>query len=151
MDIIDEARLRRVIRENEGVRYQVYKDSEGHLTAGIGHLLPDDVLPEGHAVSPEMVEQWFEADLRGACSGAERLCDGAWDGMTDIRREVMIDAVFQLGAGGLAKFAKMMAAVKAGNWGIAAVEHLDSKGARQTPRRFMRRAKAMLYQRWGRS
>ena len=146
---IDEARLRRVIRENEGVKYQVYKDSLGKTSAGIGHLMPDDVLPEGHAVSPEMVEAWFEADLSGAYDGARRIAGGAWSGMSEPRREALIDFVYQCGAGGALKFRRCVRAIRDHAWAAAAVEHLDSKGARQVPGRFMRRAKIFAYGSYG--
>lgn len=58
-----------VIRE--GRVNKVYKDSLGHLTVGIGHLVrPTDNLKLGDVISDEMVDTFFEEDVRVALRAA---------------------------------------------------------------------------------
>jgi hypothetical protein len=57
------------IREDEGYVDYVYEDTEGHLTAGIGHKLRGQELlryKEGQEVDPDTINDWFWEDLLSA-------------------------------------------------------------------------------------
>ena len=62
--------------------------------------------------------------------------DIMFNAMTDARKRALANMCFQLGADGLSKFKRMIAAIFDENWEQAAIEALDSKWAKQdTPRR----------------
>ena len=48
---------------------------------------------------------------------------------------VIINMCYQMGVSGVMKFKKALAAMKNGEWDIAATELLDSRWAKQTPNR----------------
>ena len=140
--------LARRIEAWEGRRTAVYLDHLGHPTCGIGHLMPAGT-PVGEQHSDETVDAWFRADLHTAIEGARAIIGVAtWETMTAARREVIVDCVFQLGVAGTRRFRRMVAAVRDADWAVACYEHLDSRGAQQTPRRFRARARALAYGEW---
>ena len=150
MQDINVERLQAHMRVMEGVKNEVYLDSLGKKTCGIGHLLKgsESSWPVGHKVSDDQVAKWFREDVAGAYAGARRIAGPAWHDMDPVRREVMIDAVFQLGEAGFRGYRNCVKGIHGRNYGMAAVEMLDSRGARQTPRRHMSRAKALVYGKW---
>jgi len=67
--------LRDQVRHHEGVRTQMYLDSLGKATIGIGHLiLPHERerYAEGVEITMEEVEELFDIDLNRAAAGAEK-------------------------------------------------------------------------------
>ena len=63
--------LKEHIAQEEGLKYEIYRCSEGYPTAGIGHLITEwdeDYYgkPIGTEVSKEQVDSWFEKDLNVA-------------------------------------------------------------------------------------
>ena len=50
-------------------------------------------------------------------------------------KEVICEMVFQLGIGGVSKFKNMWKALEEGDYYTASVEMLDSRWAKQTPKR----------------
>jgi lysozyme len=55
----------------------------------------------------------------------------SWDDFSDARKIALLDLRFNLGAGGFRSFKRMIAAIKARNWVLAAAEALDSRWAVQ--------------------
>jgi len=52
------------IEDHEGVRNDVYADSAGYPTVGVGHLVqPEDDLQLGDVISDERVESFLSSDL----------------------------------------------------------------------------------------
>ena len=115
------------IERHEGRRRKSYKDSVGKLTAGIGRNLEDV------AFTDEEVDLMFKNDLARARCGAETFY--LYEVLNDIRREVLIEMVFQMGVKGVGKFKKFFRAAQARHWEAAHKEMLDSKWAKQTPAR----------------
>ena len=69
------------IAEEEGLKYEIYRCSEGYPTAGIGHLITewDEEYfdkPIGTEVSKEQVDAWFEKDLNVAIGDMEKFTEG---------------------------------------------------------------------------
>ena len=65
--------IKDLILSEEGSRDYVYTDSEGHLTAGIGHKLTGSELEryqEGDKLRPGDRTQWFEDDVSRAYEAA---------------------------------------------------------------------------------
>ena len=122
------------IKEHEGFRNIIYKDSLGFATIGYGHLVKkDDPFVEGHTYSQKLLNDYFELDFTNAVMGAERLLGN--QAMNYKAKCVIIEMVFQLGMTGVSKFKNTLKAVKEENWDTAADEMLDSVWAEQTPER----------------
>lgn len=146
---INPARLREHLLESEGRRTKVYLDSLGKRTGGVGHLLEGTDWRVGDEISNNQVDAWFEEDVRKAERQAQTLAGlEGWGRLNGQRKEALVDFCFQCGLAGARKFRKCVAAIQSGHWGIAAIEHLDSRGAKQTPNRFMKRAKCFAYGYW---
>ena len=126
--------LKERIKEHEGFRDVIYKDSLGFATIGYGHLvLPTDDFVEGQQYSREVLDAVFDKDFQNAVDNANKL-------IGDIpleyqAREIICEMVFQLGIGGVSKFKNMWKALEDGDYHTASVEMLDSRWAKQTPSR----------------
>ena len=126
--------LKAGIKEHEGFRDQVYKDSLGFATIGYGHLvLPNDPYEEGVTYSKEDLEKVFDGDFDTACSNANQLIKDL--PLHHQAKCVLIEMVFQLGIGGVSKFKNMWKALGEGDYQTASEEMLDSRWAKQTPKR----------------
>ena len=126
--------LKARIKEHEGFRDQIYKDSLGFATIGYGHLVLDtDPFIEGQSYPKEHLEKVFDGDFDTACSNANKL-------IKDLPHHhqakcVLIEMVFQLGIGGVSKFKMMWEALSKGDYGEASFQMMDSRWAKQTPKR----------------
>ena len=135
---------------HEGRRARVYPDSRGFLTAGIGCYLDRggvrelfaelgidyDAVRSGRvAMTDQQIDAVFQHDLDAiGIAGAARDCP-TFESLPTPAKLVLVDLAFQCGAGGLAEYHRMLAAIAERNWERAAVELLDSKEAVQTPMR----------------
>lgn len=118
------------LARDEGVRQDVYTDTTGHLTLGIGHNL-------SITQSQFTVQALFQDD----CSGAEASLDVHWPwwrNLDQVRQRVMLNLMFNLGSGGLSGFPKFLAAMKVGAWTTAAAELQDSLWFSQVGQRAVR-------------
>jgi len=126
--------LKARIKEHEGFRDQVYKDSLGFATIGYGHLvLPNDPYEEGVTYSKEDLEKVFDGDFDIATNNASKLIGDL--SLNHQAKCVIIEMVFQLGIGGVSKFKNMWKALGEGDYQTASEEMLDSRWAKQTPKR----------------
>ncbi len=114
--------------EEEDKRPFPYRCSSDKLTIGIGRNL-DDV-----GLSADEIEYLYKNDEQRAIKGASSLVD-EFEWLSDDRKIALVNMVFQMGTEGVSRFKKMVAAINAGNFHEAANEMLDSKWAKQTPRR----------------
>jgi len=78
----------------------------------------------------------LDSDLADATLAAADFAGPAWASLSDVRRAVLIDMAFQLGAAGLAKFVRLRQALDAGDMGAAAREIASSRAAEQCPGRY---------------
>ena len=68
--------LQEFLESREGKRYEVYLDSVGKPTVGIGHLvLPEDKLKVGDRVTDEQINKWFDNDIKKALNKALAQCN----------------------------------------------------------------------------
>ena len=126
--------LKARIKKHEGFRDVMYKDSLGFATIGYGHLiLPTDNYVDGKQYSKEDLDKVFDKDFQNALDNANKLMSG-YD-LVDQAKEVICEMVFQLGIGGVSKFKNMWKALEEGDYYTASQEMLDSRWARQTPKR----------------
>jgi len=115
--------LEQRIERHEGRKRKSYKDTVGKLTAGIGRNLEDV------AFTDEEINLMFKNDLARAKRGAETFY--IYEMLNDIRREVLVELVFQMGLRGVGKFKRFLRAAQARDWEAAHAELLDSKWARK--------------------
>lgn len=89
--------LQEFLESREGKRYDVYLDSVGKPTVGIGHLVvPEDKLKVGDIISEERVSAFFEKDIQKAKKKGLAQC--AELGITDPDIiKVFVSANYQLG------------------------------------------------------
>ena len=126
--------LKARIKEHEGFVPKIYKDQLGFKTIGFGHLvLPTDKFAEGVTYKKKDLEEVFDSDFNTAKSNANQLIEGL--PLHHQAKCVIIEMVFQLGIGGVSKFKKMWKALKQNDYHTASEEMLDSKWAKQTPKR----------------
>jgi len=105
------------------VRHESYLDSLGHPTAGVGHLLRENEIPQypiGTPVSAEQVNTWLQQDMSTAIkTGQDFLGMDTWNKLDDNRKRAVTDLAFNMGGGTLSKFTRFKAAMQAGNYDAA--------------------------------
>ena len=142
---------------HEGLRLQVYEDSLGIATIGIGRNLED------RGITPEELE-WMdipnmaivhtmgitEADAMYLAQNDVQIVEEELlrahpcvDRLDAVRQLVLVDMAFNLGVPRLCNFKKMWAAVEAEDFPTAAKEMLDSRWANQVKSRSTKLAHAM--------
>jgi lysozyme len=115
------------LKRDEGLRLKPYQDTVGKLTIGYGRNLVDKGISEEEA---EMLLIDDVLYLRN------RLTRYPWFlVLNEPRQEVIINMAYNLGMTGLLGFKRMIAALNAHNYSLAADEMLDSRWARQVGRR----------------
>ena len=137
--MIDPGKAEALLTLHEGSKLEVYLDTKGLPTAGIGHL-----LAQGTPVSPAQVELWFYDDL----SQADLACEDkipCFKTLDPVRQLVLVDLCFNVGINGLLKFQKMLAALEEGNFHKAGDEIMDSQIARQRAARLAMMMKSGQY------
>ena len=143
--------------QHEGLRLEVYEDSLGIATIGIGRNLED------RGITPEELE-WMdipnmaivhtmgitEADAMYLAQNDVQIVEEELvrahpcvDRLDAVRQLVLVDMAFNMGVPRLGKFKKMWAAIHENNFEEAAKEMLDSRWANQVKSRATKLAHAM--------
>ncbi len=141
--------LRKHLVREEGVRLEPYLDSEGFWTIGIGHLIDNRKggrLPAGVYSFPITLQQAYqtlETDVHIVETGLWRRIPW-FQGLSDVRKVVLLSMAFQIGVFGLLKFRKTLQFVENGDFRAAGIEMLRSNWARQTAARANRLSIAMF-------
>lgn len=134
---------------HEGYIREIYLDSEGYETFGVGHLVTElDVehtWPVGTPVTDERILAVFEEDFLDALEDAESLVDGLYNHSDAVIR-VLVNMAFNLGRTRLRQFKNMLAAIEARDYKKAADEMEDSKWYRQVGRRSKELVNIMRYE-----
>lgn len=127
--------LREVLKGEEGYRRDVYLDSRGIPTVGIGHkVLPADNLKVGDYVDDSRIQQLFAGDGLKALNAAKS--QAAEAGISDPDFVTRLGSVnFQLGTGWTDPFKQTWTKVTAGDYSGAAENLGRSLWAQQTPAR----------------
>lgn len=79
-------------------------------------------------------------DLKNVVKEAEQVFGNTWQRLDSVRKEVIVDVLFNLGLPEFRQFVKFIAAVNTGNWDVAASELLLSEAARENIVRYHRAA-----------
>lgn len=120
-------RLEQKLIEHEGLRLKLYKCSMGKWSVGVGRNIEDN------GITSDEAEYLLKNDIQTARLAAFKY---PWfKSLDDVRQEVVIMMIFQLGAKTFAGFKKTIAAIHAGNFDLAAKEMQKSAWHNQTPRR----------------
>ena len=135
-------KLQDEIADDEGVKYETYRCSLGHVTGGIGHLITEwdeEVYsgPIGTKIPHQQVDDWFAKDI-GTTIKDCNLLFSQFNNLPDEIQHVLANMCFQLGRPRLSKFKNMIAAVEDLDWVKMADEMEDSNWYRQTPNRAKR-------------
>ncbi len=145
------------IEFNEGRRTEVYLDSEGIKTIGVGFNLErdisrerieevganyDDILSGNSSLTNNQITELLRLDLEDSIPAARRQVAN-FNNITVERQIVIVDMVFNLGETGYSRFVNTRAAIENENWGLAAKEMRNSKWATQVGSRATRNIEAM--------
>ncbi len=133
--------LRAELTRDEGYRTDIYIDTEGHATVGIGHLIvsgdTEHGKSEGTKVTDERVQELFTQDLNIALDDCRTVFPN-FGSLPQEGQRVLANMMFNLGRPRFIKFAKCIAAVKDSKWDKAADEMVDSRWYRQVKGRAQR-------------
>ena len=76
---MDLRQLRLELEEDEGIKFEVYKDHLGYPTFGIGHLIRESDeeygKPVGYSIEKSRVIEVFENDMQSVISDCNSLYD----------------------------------------------------------------------------
>lgn len=140
-------RLKKQLKIDEGYKCEVYLDSEGLPTCGIGHLItkkdPEFKLKVGTRISPERVDELFNQDLK-ICLDDCKIVFKAWDSMQDELQQIIANMMFNLGRGRFQGFQKMIVHIEHKNYLLAAAEMINSKWYEQVGKRSERLYNRMI-------
>ena len=132
-----------LIRE-EGAESCAYQDSLGYWTIGVGRLIDSR---KGGGLSNDEIDMLLDNDIKRNYEAVLKALP--WmEKLSDQRQAVLIEMAFQMGVSGLLQFKRTLGSIEDGQYGEAAVEMLESKWAKQTPKRAYRMALQMETGEW---
>jgi lysozyme len=143
---MDIEKLREELIADEGMRLDVYRCTENHLTVGVGHrIIEGDAeygKPEGYTITERRMKQLFDLDIAIVREDCHRLYEDFSD-LPEEAQRIIANMMFNMGLPTMKKFKGMKRCVDERQWAGAALEMLDSKWARQLPNRSERLVKRM--------
>ena len=153
----DREKLVEKLIQHEGLVLQVYQDSLGIDTIGIGRNLEDrgiskEELDDLDIPTIDHIYEYgiTEADAMVLAENDVQIVEEELlrahpcvDGLDAVRQLILVDMAFNMGVPRLLKFKKMWAAVHDNDFATAAKEMLDSRWANQVKSRSTKLAHAM--------
>ena len=130
---------------DEAEELNVYRDSRGHWTIGIGHFVDRKEVEHPRILRITAAESraFLEYDIDQATKRVLFLFTPlVFEQLSDARQRVLVNMSFNLG-GRLSGFVKFISAVKKGNWVQAGLEMEDSDWWKQVKDRAPRLRKMM--------
>ena len=143
--------IRELIALGEGCRDTVYQDSLGIPTIGIGCNLQDKRQPGSHKIygdrlrcadpwrfipTKDQIDEIFSSSLSNVKKNVDLF--SSYESLSPLRQAILIDMIFNLGPGRLAKFKKFRQAVESGDFTAAANEMKNSRWFYQVGQRGQR-------------
>ena len=128
---MDYERLKKQLVIHEGLKLKPYHCSANKLTIGVGRNIEEVGITESEAM------YLLENDI----VNVEAQCRAkfTWfDTLSDLRKEAIINLVFNMGLSTFCKFKKTIAHLEKGEYELAGTELLDSNYARQVGQRSVR-------------
>lgn len=142
---MNKERLMEEIKRHEGEVLEIYKDSLGYLTFGVGHLVKEGDAehgqPEGTPVSQERVDEVYEEDFKKHVDETIHLyeskggSEAGFHALPEDIQHVLVNMTFNLGGTRFGKFNNMWKAVLAEDWLKMGEEMEDSRWFHQVGRR----------------
>jgi lysozyme len=132
---MNKEKIKSDIRIEEGLRQKKYRCPAGKLSICYGHNMEasplssefQEELDENGCLSKESCERLLDLDVERV---AKQLDEFEWfRGLSDVRQDVLIDMVFNIGIGGFHKFVHLIAALSEGDYTEAAIQMLKSDWA----------------------
>ena len=138
------------IKRHEGEVFEIYEDSLGYKTLGIGHLCqPQD--PEydwkvGTKVSQEVVDMYYEQDFEKHYQETIHVfgSEEDFENLPEPIQRVLVNMCFNLGGTRLSKFKNMLAACRSHDWKEMAQQMQESRWYWQVGRRSKELQQAVL-------
>jgi lysozyme len=134
------------VSAHEGFRATPYKDTEQLWTVAKGRCLETNPLSPAewkYLLDNKLIT--LSVTLAGAdwlmlrqIDATEKECARVfdfWPGLDEVRREALVEMGYQMGIERLLGFRRMLGAIRRQDWGSVRTEALDSRWARQTPKR----------------
>lgn len=134
------------LKPREGWETEVYIDTQGHPTAGMGHLLTDSeraIYAEGDTIPSQVLARWTRADTAGAYGAAIEQATELGLASDTAFVTVLTSVNYQLGTYWRGKFPQTWKAIREGRWAVAGQMVQGSKWASQTPSRAREFAEAL--------
>jgi len=125
------------LQVDEGKENFPYVDTTSHISIGVGRNLTTN------GISDDEMMTFLDNDI----AQVETLLDQHlpwWRTVDDVRQLVLMNMTFNMGIGGLLTFVHFLAAVKAGNWTVAAQQMTASRWAQQVGARATRLEQIIL-------
>ena len=119
----DLGRLSSQLTIHEGYRLRPYRDSKGKITVGVGRNLSD------RGVKPDEISLMLRNDIADALRECRQY--GWFNGLDDVRQNVILNMVFNMGMPRLLGFKVTIGHIAAGRFAEASEEMLDSDWARR--------------------
>ena len=123
------------LKLREGWRTNVYLDSVGKPTVGMGHLLTDSENGEYHVgatVPDDILNRWTASDVQQAYNAALNQTEHLGLDSQDFAN-ALASVNFQLGTSWFSKFPKTWSLMRSKQWQAAANEIKQSLWYKQTP------------------
>lgn len=124
----------------EGEKLELYKDSVGILTIGVGHNIEEKGISQ--AVSRMMLRE----DINEVLADVRTL--SYFNDLDSVRQLVVSDMVFNLGLSRFLGFKNLQSSLAAGDWQLSAFNMKDSKWYKQVGRRAEKLEAAMITGEW---
>ena len=128
--------LTSTLKVEEGLRLSVYRCTKGYPTIGYGHRCEANQKN----ITKDEAESLLIADIAKAQKNVEKLVGK--DAPQEVKN-IVTAMVFQMGVDGVSKFKTMLLCIKSKDYKGASVAMLDSKWAKQTPKRAKRMSELM--------
>ena len=120
-----------MLRKHEGVEKYAYKCTADKVTIGVGRYIDKS---SSMGLSDDEIDYLLSNDIKRV--SAELIRAFPWySELDEVRKDAMIDMCFNMGLPRLSKFKNSLAAMKNGDYDIAAIEFLDSNWAKQVGNR----------------
>ena len=106
--------LKENLKKAEGLSLKAYRDSLGFWTIGYGHLIHGEVGCEEREITLDEADAYLDADIKVALDQARGLPE--FHSLNDVRRDAVVELVFNLGVDKWKKFVKTRAAIADERW-----------------------------------
>ena len=122
----------KMLKKHEGYKPQMYKDTEGHWTIGIGHLVTANEVSKfkNRTLSDTEIKSLFDSDLNIAITNAKKFAPN-FNTLPLQVQHAIVNMAFNLGINRLMKIKHLRQSLASKDFDKASRDMLDSKWASQ--------------------